>query len=58
MQELGQGWQKADVAHSAGSMLLAPGRVLLGMASGYKLWFLPVGKQTGGYTGLRTLEFF
>lgn len=41
----GWGRQEAEWAHSVGSMLLALGRVLLGMASGCKLQLLPVGKQ-------------
>lgn len=49
-----RGWQEADLAHSEDSMFLAPGRVLLGMASGYTLWFLPVGKQTSGCPAIRT----
>lgn len=48
--------QEADLAHSADSMLLALGRVLLGMVSGYRLWLLPVGKKTLGCTDIRTQE--
>lgn len=48
----GWGWQESDLAHSVGSMLLAPGRVLLGMASEYRLQLLPVGRQTAGCTGI------
>lgn len=48
------GWcrQETDLAHSAGSMLLAPDRVPEGMASGYRLRLLPVGRQTGGSAGI------
>lgn len=48
----GRGWQEADLAHSVSSTFLVPGRVLLGMVSGYRLWLPPVGRQTG----VRTLE--